>query len=71
MPKLYTSLLARRLGTTTLAPKNEPTSVPEAIATQPTTQWKENIFAEHQNALAQIVSVEASFPPSGRPPRSA
>jgi monoamine oxidase len=62
MPNLYTSLLARRLGTTTLAPKNEPTSVPEAIATQPTSQWKENIFAEHQNALAEIVSV------GGKPP---
>jgi monoamine oxidase len=60
MPNLYTSLLARRLGTTTLAPTKEPPSVPEAISTQPNPEWKRNIF---ENALAEIVSVGPK-PPS-------
>jgi monoamine oxidase len=53
MPNLYTSLLARRLGTTTLAPTEEPPSVPEAISTQPNPEWKRNIF---ESALSEIVS---------------
>jgi monoamine oxidase len=56
---LYTSLLARRLGTTTLAPTKEPPSVPEAISTQPNPEWKRNIF---ENALAEIVSVRPKSP---------
>jgi heterodisulfide reductase subunit A-like polyferredoxin len=58
MPNVCTSLLARRLGTTTLAPTKEPPSVPEAISTQPNPEWKKGIF---ENALAEIVSL-------GKPP---
>jgi monoamine oxidase len=62
MPNLYTSLLARRLGTSTLAPKNEPPPVPQNIATQSIPEWTRNLFNTHQADLAEIVSV------GGKPP---
>jgi monoamine oxidase len=66
MPNLYTSLLARRIGTNTLAPKNGPFPVPQEIDTQPNLEFTEDIFNSHKNALAKIVGAGAKpFAPPG------
>lgn len=62
MPNLYTSLLARRLGTRSLAPQTEPPPVPKEIASQPIAEWKANISESHRNALAEVVSFGTPIP---------
>ena len=73
MPNLYTSLLARKLGTRSLAPRTEPPAVPNDIALQSAAEWKSNISDSYKNALAEIVSFGTSIsglPTSAGPTRS-
>jgi monoamine oxidase len=69
MPNLYTSLLARKLGTRTLAPKNDPPEVPEHVASRSSEEWASNIFETHKGVFAEMMSPGELGP--GQPARPA
>jgi monoamine oxidase len=63
MPNLYTSLLARRLGSGTLAPKQQRPPIPKHIETRSQEGLNELIFDAHRGVLDEMVG-------AGRPTRS-
>ena len=57
MPNLYTSLLARRNGTGTLAPKQQRLPIPKKTELLSQDKFSESIFDEHRGVLAEIVGI--------------
>src|ERR1700676_1048711 len=57
MPTLYTSLLARRRGTGTLAPKQQRPSIPNKIESLSQNNFNKSIFEAHKSALAEFVDI--------------
>jgi monoamine oxidase len=55
MPNLYTSLLARRTGTGTLAPKQQRLPISKTTELLSQDNFNESIFHEHRGVLAEIV----------------
>jgi hypothetical protein len=56
-PTLYTSLLARRRGTGTLAPKQQRPPIANEIESLSPNSFNESIFEAHKSALAELVGI--------------